>query len=414
MEVDDGNSGEPRLRVCVLAAHFVNQSGMWLGGGAEKYLLSIIGGLLEWGVDVRVGYCGDDLYGDLREQWGRERLSCERLDWLDARLSGDRRISGALVRERREWFERQKVESVFFVQQAHGAAFGAAVIGARLAGARVVMSVRQPPAPFPQSAGKRYLGLVPSLEVWRRQLRWRSQRVARNCHGIIFNCDAGRRSFIEQWGWPSSRCCVIPNGADRRPPQRARANGVITFGCVGQVAEHKGADVVVEAARRMAEAGETFEVAFFGDGALVGPLKSASSGLPIRFHSFVRDAEQIYAQIDVLVAASRRESSSNSVLEAMARAIPCIVSDVGGLPELVHSGAAGLMVPAGDAGALVEAMRRLCRDAELRASIGLAGQRVARADHIADSRLRETIELILGKGGVRRLTSNAARETVSV
>lgn len=410
MALDDANGGERRPRVCVIAAHFVKHCGMWLGGGAEKYLLGTIAGLLEAGADVHVGYCGDELYSELRDKWRTERFSTERLDWLDERLSGDRRVTRALVRARREWFEREGPASVFFVQQAHGTAFGAAVIGARLAGSRVVMSVRQPPLSFPKSTGKRYWGVIPSLEVWRRQLRWRSQRVARSCHAIVFNCAAVRRSFVEQWGWPKPRCVVISNGVERCLPHRERLGGIVTFGCVGQIAEHKGADIVVEAARRLAQAGELFEVAFFGDGALAEPLKAASRGLPVRFHSFIRDVERVYSQIDVLVAASRRESSSNAVLEAMARGIPCIVSDAGGLPELVRDGAAGMVVPSGDSAALADAMRRMRGDAELRRELGVAGLRAARQGHEAGERVRETVGLILGVARAARARPEAARE----
>lgn len=397
MAPSNANAGGRRPRVCVLAAHYLKQSGMWLGGGAEKYLLATVGGLLRADVDVLVAYCGDDIYGELRRAWPEDRLKLERLEWLNERLSGDRRATRSLVQERRQWFARQGADVAFFVQQAHGNAFGASVIGARMAGLRVVMSVRQPPAPFPKATNKRYFGIVPSLELWRRQLRRRSQRVSRSCHEIIFNCDAVRQAFVEQWGWPHGQCVVIRNGVERRPAAQERVSGVMTFGCVGQITAHKGADVVVEAARRLAGDGEVFEVAFFGDGVLAEPLKAESRGLPVRFHSFVHEVDRAYSQIDVLVAVSRRESSSNAVLEAMARGIPCIVSDVGGLPELVRSGEAGLIVPAGDATGLAEAMRRMRRDGELRRLLGFAGLRAARRAHDAETQVGETVRVILGR-----------------
>lgn len=407
MASSDAKAGGSRPRVCVLAAHHLKQSGLWLGGGAEKYLLASVAGLLNAGADVHIGYCGDDIYGELRGAWPEDRLTLEQLPWLNERLSGDRRVTRSLVRERRQWFVRQQADAAFFVQQAHGTAFGASVIAARMAGMRVVMSVRQPPATFPKRTGKKYLGVVPSLEIWRRQLRWRSQRVARSCHAIVFNCEAVHRAFVEHWGWPDARCVVIRNGVEWRTPVRERASGVVTFGCVGQVAEHKGADIVVEAARRLAAGGEVFEVAFFGDGGLAEPLKAASRDLPVRFHSFIREVDRVFSQIDVLVAASRRESSSNAVLEAMARGIPCIVSDAGGLPELVRFGESGLVVPAGDATALAEAMRRIGRDRELRRVIALAGLKTARTDHGAETQSAETVELILGRKRQRLVRSSS-------
>lgn len=63
------------------------------------------------------------------------------------------------------------------------------------------------------------------------------------------------------------------------------------------------------------------------------------------------------------------------VIEAMASGRPVIAAQVGGLPELV--GAAGLLVPPGDAAALRRAIMRLLEDTELRAALGQAGRRRA-------------------------------------
>jgi glycosyltransferase involved in cell wall biosynthesis len=85
---------------------------------------------------------------------------------------------------------------------------------------------------------------------------------------------------------------------------------------------------------------------------------------------------------DLLVLASRAETYGMVVVEALARGIPVIASDVGGVPEALGLGderPPGLLVPPGDAVALAAALRSWLVDAELRERLrGAARQRGAR------------------------------------
>jgi glycosyltransferase involved in cell wall biosynthesis len=66
-------------------------------------------------------------------------------------------------------------------------------------------------------------------------------------------------------------------------------------------------------------------------------------------------------------------------MEAMAMGKPIIASDTGGLADIVVDGETGLLVPAGDAGALQRAMRRLLDDVVERERMGVtARQRVVK------------------------------------
>ena len=66
---------------------------------------------------------------------------------------------------------------------------------------------------------------------------------------------------------------------------------------------------------------------------------------------------------DVFVMPSiKREGLPRAVIEAMAQGTPAIVSDVGGMPEIVVHGECGLVVPPKDPAALAKALIRLARD----------------------------------------------------
>ena len=132
-------------RVLILAVHHVHHNGHCLLGGAEKYIRDTVRRLLAAGARVHVAYSGDSIYDDIaREVDDPRRLILERTNWLDANLSGDRRLNPRLVLSRARWFRNRDPDVVFVVQQGHGTAFGASIVGAALAGYPVVMSIRQP------------------------------------------------------------------------------------------------------------------------------------------------------------------------------------------------------------------------------------------------------------------------------
>ena len=91
---------------------------------------------------------------------------------------------------------------------------------------------------------------------------------------------------------------------------------------------------------------------------------------------FSEDVGAVAALFHVFVHPSREEALGSAVLEAMAGGLALVVSDAGGLPEIVTEDV-GIRVPARDPAALAGAMRELLDDPERRASMGKAGRRRA-------------------------------------
>jgi glycosyltransferase involved in cell wall biosynthesis len=78
--------------------------------------------------------------------------------------------------------------------------------------------------------------------------------------------------------------------------------------------------------------------------------------------------------LDCFVLPSRAEGISNTILEAMACAVPVVATDVGGNGELVDAGSTGCLVPAGDVMALAQALFWLAQDPDLARAQGGAGR----------------------------------------
>lgn len=148
-------------------------------------------------------------------------------------------------------------------------------------------------------------------------------------------------------------------------PSRSRSNGPVasppTFGFLGQLNPNKGVDVLADAKARL-DPGVRCLIA--GKGPLAETI--AARHIPgIELVGWVsgEGKEAFFDRIDCLVVPSVWEEPAGLVvLEAVARGIPVIASDVGGLPEYVPDRCHDLLFPRGDADALAAAMRRFAAD----------------------------------------------------
>lgn len=393
-------SGAQGRRVAVLAAHHVHVDGQTLTGGAEKYVQSVVRALLDAGAEVHVGYSGTTIYEGLLEQYDPRRLTVERTGWLNDVLSGDRAITLATVRKRRRWFRATGADTVFAIQQAGGGAFAASLLAARTMSLRVAASLRQEPETLPPTSSDRWLGLLPMPRLWQRRPVWRRRIAALWCDVLIYNSHRVATAYQTQLGFPTRRTRVIYNGelpAERRPPRVPR-----NIAAVGRVTEAKGADLLLEAFTTVARRNPGSHLTYYGEGPLMTALaaRAEAHGLEDRvtFAGYCADRAEIFRNIDLCVQMSRRESMSNSVVEAMARGIPCVVADVGGLPETVADGQSGYVVASGDSAACADAICELLGDRERYTLFAQAA--FDRARRLFDIRilLRQTVEAILGIG----------------
>ena len=84
---------------------------------------------------------------------------------------------------------------------------------------------------------------------------------------------------------------------------------------------------------------------------------------------------RLYGEAEVAVVPSLYEGFSLPAIEAMSCGVPVVATTGGALPEVVGvSGETGLLVEPNDPDALVEAIRTLLDDAQLRARLGAAGR----------------------------------------
>ena len=101
------------------------------------------------------------------------------------------------------------------------------------------------------------------------------------------------------------------------------------------------------------------------------------------------DVPQILAAADVVVMPSYREAQGLAIVEALAANRPVIASNVGGIPEMIHSGENGILVPSQDPSALASAIALLFRDRVLAARLANAGHELVHERFCVDDMLRD-------------------------
>lgn len=189
---------------------------------------------------------------------------------------------------------------------------------------------------------------------------------------------------------------VIPNGvnltqfkpmpADRKLREELGIEeGPVLVGTLGQLIPGKGQDVLLKAAKRVAEQAAEVNCVIVGNGntAYRNTLEDLSAGLGIknkvRFSGYREDIPQIMSCLDIVVlpSTSHLEGLSRVIIEAMACGKPVIATDAGGNPEAVEDGKTGILVPPGDPDELARAILELARDADQRKRMGEAGRKRA-------------------------------------
>jgi L-malate glycosyltransferase len=132
-----------------------------------------------------------------------------------------------------------------------------------------------------------------------------------------------------------------------------------------------------------------------GKGSLDGKLRGMVKDLGIEsetvFTGYVSPAEIPFYQnmLTIAVFPSLYESFGVSVVEAMACEKPVVVTNVGGLPEVVEEGVTGLIVPPQNAEKLEEAIEKLVKDKQLREQLGKQGRQRAERIYNWENNLAE-------------------------
>lgn len=200
--------------------------------------------------------------------------------------------------------------------------------------------------------------------------------------GVVTVSDYNVAYLRSEYGAAAAGVQRIYNGIDLRTfSYRPPANRRPRILGVGRLVEKKGFSDLLEACARLAAAGRTVDCRIIGAGPLEADLRAHAARLgletsvgflgPRPQSEIVREIHEasVCAAPCVLGADGNRDGLPTVLLEAMALGTPCVATPVTGIPEVVHDGNTGLLVPEHDPDALAHAIERLLDSETLRCDL---------------------------------------------
>jgi glycosyltransferase involved in cell wall biosynthesis len=208
-----------------------------------------------------------------------------------------------------------------------------------------------------------------------------------------FICDSQAHSdLINNWMFrPHRRSLVIPNGVPTPVVHRSYEEmrrlldiplSARVVGQVSRLTHYKGQRVLLRAAREvLLQEPDTFFVltGYANEDpsyreTLTRDILELGIGHRVRVVSWPGSIGDIWQVIDIHVHPSLQDSLPIAITEGMSLAKPAVVTNVGGVEEMVTHEQTGLVVPMNDPGALAREITRLLRDSETGQRLGREAQ----------------------------------------
>jgi glycosyltransferase involved in cell wall biosynthesis len=140
-------------------------------------------------------------------------------------------------------------------------------------------------------------------------------------------------------------------------------NSGYTIGSIGRISPEKGYDILLKAISEVSESVHEIRLVILGEGGERGYLEAEVKRLglddKVLMPGYVANASRFLPLFKVFVLSSLTEGLPMVILEAMRAGVPIIATRVGGIPEVLENGAAGILIDSGNYLALVKKLKEI-------------------------------------------------------
>jgi glycogen synthase len=218
-------------------------------------------------------------------------------------------------------------------------------------------------------------------------------RVIEHANAVLIGCESFAQEVVERLGVDRDRFTIVPGAVDttRFMPEPGRQPGdaadPVRMLYHGRVDRRKGSLDFMDALAILRRDGVPFAATVSGIGPDLDATKerAAEHGIAdaVRFSGYADydAAPAVYHEQDVFVSPTYMEGFSNTVLEAMASALPIVSCVAVGVMDCLRDNENGLLVQPGDVPAQAAALRRVVEDAALRRRLATAALEECRSTY---------------------------------
>ncbi|HEX5283184.1 MAG TPA: glycosyltransferase [Bryocella sp.] len=186
---------------------------------------------------------------------------------------------------------------------------------------------------------------------------------ARFCDWIVGICDATVNNVEQAGSAPRKKIVRIYNGTlpvQAEPEDRWPVKKGFTLLFVGRLEQVKNLPFLLEAVRDAVKQNPGIQLWIVGDGTQRASLEQLSEELGLQSHVTFRgqqlEVARFFSAADAFVMSSVSEGLPMSLLQAFSIGLPAIVTDVGGMAEVVRFADGGVVVPVTDGKAMTAAI----------------------------------------------------------
>jgi glycosyltransferase involved in cell wall biosynthesis len=233
------------------------------------------------------------------------------------------------------------------------------------------------------------------------------KRILRRFDHIVAIGERVRKEILES-GVTQNRISVIDNGINFRAGVCSkkstlqkkitnRSPKIRVIGTLGRLEVEKGHSVLITAFTQLVRAGHDVTLIIGGEGSLRGALEhqvmASDLQQKVQFLGYVHNRAEFFSKLDLFVLPSLTEGLPMALLEAMAAQKAIVATMVGDVPRVLTQEECGLLVPAGAAAPLAEAMARLLCDSGAAHNFAVkAGEKVI--NEFSSSRMAENYRMV--------------------
>lgn len=169
------------------------------------------------------------------------------------------------------------------------------------------------------------------------------------------------------------------------------------IGMIAQFIQRKGHEKLIYAVKNLLSEFKNIHVLLYGQGPLFNSIQNLVCDLKIErnfhFMGFVNDLENHIGGLDLVVHPAEKEGLGVSLLQASSAQVPVVATNVGGIPEVIKNNVNGYLIPNNDPVYIVEAIKKLINNYDLRKSFGKNGIQMVKRQFSLRSMVEGNLEV---------------------